>query len=283
MGSTGTAPGSPLSPSLSRARDLYLTGTGVRPTAFNEATARAYLGEYVAFVTESARAGGRVLDVGCGAGWSSRFLSDNGFDVCGLDLSIDQLEVKPSDRLRFVPGDAADLPFGTGELDVVCAYQTLEHVPDPGRVLAEFDRVLRPGGVVCVVGPNLISLLVSARAAAYYVWRNRPVRSIFLRQPGMQRHPGGNTFPEAVAGLLANGGRLVAKLASKEPAFSMRAPDTTTPFNSDNDACYLCNPIDLDRYFTRRHYEVLHRGKPGRPKVTWLLAGGTWFSARKPG
>jgi SAM-dependent methyltransferase len=263
------------------AQELYRVAAGVRPAALGEAATRAYLREFVDFVRGAASSGGRLLDVGCGSGWSSRLLSEQSFDVCGVDLTTDALEVSPGRGLSFAVGDAMRLPFAPASFDVVCAYQTLEHIPDPARALAEFDRILRPGGTVCVVGPNLLSLGQSVRALALYVWRNRPVSTVVFRAPGMPRHPHGNTLPEVAASLAANIGRLIAKMARPDPGFSMRTPDTVPPFHADNDACYLCNPIDLARYFGRRGYRVVHTVKPGRPAWTGPVAGGTWFAARK--
>jgi SAM-dependent methyltransferase len=223
-----------------------------------------------------------LLDVGCGTGWSSRLLKEASFDVCGTDLTLDALEVRGASGLEFAVGDAMSLPFSSSSFDVVCAYQTIEHVPDPGCAFGEFDRVLKPGGVVCIVGPNLLSLGPSLYALSSYVWRNRPLRTIVWRAPGMPRHPYGNTVPEIAARLGANIGRLITKMVAHEARFSMRIPDTTPPFHADNDACYLCNPIDLAKFFGRRGYRVVHFVKPGRPGWTAVLAGGTWFAATKP-
>jgi SAM-dependent methyltransferase len=266
---------------VAHAQELYRVASGVRPSSLGEEAARAYLREFVDFVRDAAPAGGRLLDVGCGSGWSSRLLSEMSFDVCGVDLTVDALEVGSGRGLTFAAGDAMRLPFGASSFDVVCAYQTLEHVPDPARALAEFDRVLRPGGVVCVVGPNLLSLAQSLRALISYVWRNRPARTIVFRPPGMPKHPHGNTLPEVAASLAANIGRLATKMVLPVASFSMRTPDTVPPFHADNDACYLCNPLDLAKYFGKRGYRIVHSVKPGRPAWTGPVAGGTWFSARK--
>jgi hypothetical protein len=76
-------------------------------------------------------------------------------------------------------------------------------------------------------------------------------------------------------------GRLVRKLVSPRPSFTMRVPDLMPPFHADNDACYLCNPVDLMRFFPRAGCDPVQVGKHGRPKWTAILAGGTWFAARK--
>ena len=50
-----------------------------------------------------------------------------------------------------------DLPFGDGSFGAVLSVQSIEHVPDPERVLAEVQRVLEPGGVAVFVTPNRLT------------------------------------------------------------------------------------------------------------------------------
>ena len=75
----------------------------------------------------------------------------------GLDLNENAFEPPATERLTFRRGSAMDIPFPEDSFDVVVTYQCLEHVPDPERALTEMARVCKPGGVVCVVGPNLVS------------------------------------------------------------------------------------------------------------------------------
>ena len=112
-------------------------------------------------------------------------------------------------------------------------------------MLDEMVRVVRPGGCVCIVGPNLLGLNLYLQALTRYVWRNRPRRTILFRPMGMPRHPIGNTLPEVAYGLFVALGRIVRKSFSRHAAFTMREPDLRPPFHSDNDALYLCNPLDL--------------------------------------
>ena len=88
-----------------------------------------------------------ALDVGCGEGiltlqWADR-LGDR--PVVGLDLPDPKLEsewrTRERPNLRFVAGRAEELPFASGEFDLVAAIETLEHVPEPEQTLAEMARV----------------------------------------------------------------------------------------------------------------------------------------------
>lgn len=109
-------------------------------------------------------AGRRVLDIACGTGYGSRFLLDQGqaASVLGLDVDPSAIDyatrrfaagVAP-DRLRFALGDAARLNIPTGSIDVIASFETIEHVPDAAAALAEFRRVLTPGGRLCISTPN---------------------------------------------------------------------------------------------------------------------------------
>ena len=266
-------------------QDQYRTAAGVRATfGSDQARATAYYADLLAFVAGvappgPAAGGGRLLDVGCGNGWSTFAFAEAGYTATGVDLNPEAFEPPPHARCTLRAASATDLPFPAEAFDVVACYACLEHVPDPGRALDEMARVCRPGGVVAVVGPNLVAPLVGlAYAVRPSAWRTLR----FRRRPGMPRHAYGNTVPEIVGVAVLRAGQLAAKLVCRSPAFTMREPDPVPPFHSDNDACYLCNPTDLIAYFRGRGFAIERRGKPGRPPLTYLAAGGTWVAARKP-
>ena len=221
----------------------------------------------------------RLLDVGCGSGWSTYAFANAGYDATGIDLNPAAFEPPAHERCQLGQGSATDIPHPADAFDVVVCYQCLEHVPDPARAMDEMRRVCRPGGVVFIVGPNLLSpahaLIYTAKPSSWKSLR-------FRRRPGMPRHPYGNTLPETFGVSMLRGFQLLAKLLHRAPRFTMREPDTTPPFHADNDACYLCNPTDLIRYFQGLGYRIERRGKPGRLPLTYLAAGGTWVAARKP-
>src|SRR5262249_54003089 len=152
-----------------------------------------------------------------------------------------------------------------GAFDAVCLHEALEHGEDPAQALRELARVARPGGVVVVVGPNLLSPLMSARVLFVYSLQARPRRRLLWRDADTPHHPFGNTVPEAVVQLGRNLSLIARKLASRAPEFTMRTPDRRPPFHSDNDASYVCNPIDLWRFFAREGFELLATSPGRRP------------------
>jgi SAM-dependent methyltransferase len=101
--------------------------------------------------------GARILDVPCGQGRHSHLLAEAGFDVDGLDLSAELLARARArgtgPRLRYHRGDMRNLPSEwTGQFDAVLnLFTSFGFFADPSDdrgVVAEFARVLRPGGIL---------------------------------------------------------------------------------------------------------------------------------------
>jgi len=87
---------------------------------------------------------GSVLDLGCGTGHFSRWLSDEGLAAVGLDLSAAMLaEAQALDGVPLVQSDARRLPFADGAFDVTAFITTLEFLERPGEPLVEALRVTR--------------------------------------------------------------------------------------------------------------------------------------------
>jgi SAM-dependent methyltransferase len=96
---------------------------------------------------------GTVLDLGCGVGHSFHLLAPR--ETIGVDLDAEALAGQDRET---VVADMRALPFGDGRFASVLAVQSLEHVPDPERVLAEAARLLEPDGVAVFVTPNRLTL-----------------------------------------------------------------------------------------------------------------------------
>jgi SAM-dependent methyltransferase len=86
---------------------------------------------------------------------------------CREFVGVDISEVAVHDAIRryghrpgyrFLPMDATKLDFPDDHFDVVAAREVLEHLPDPGRCVAEIFRVLKPGGALVASSPNRDSL-----------------------------------------------------------------------------------------------------------------------------
>jgi SAM-dependent methyltransferase len=101
-----------------------------------------------------ALAGASVLDVGCGSGYFLHRLVEFGAaSATGVDLIPDRIDAarRRYPGLRFECANAAELPFGDGEFDVVTQFTCLSSVLDPAlreAIAAEMWRVVAPGGIV---------------------------------------------------------------------------------------------------------------------------------------
>ena len=100
----------------------------------------------------TALAGKETLEVGCGRGGGAAYVAER-FGVArltGLDFSEKAItfarDQHTDPRLRFVRGDAEDLPFADGSFDVVLNVESSHCYPNVPRFIAEAFRVLRPGG-----------------------------------------------------------------------------------------------------------------------------------------
>jgi demethylmenaquinone methyltransferase/2-methoxy-6-polyprenyl-1,4-benzoquinol methylase len=137
-----------------------------------------------------ARPGELVLDLAAGTGTSSRTFAADGATCVACDFSLGMLQVgarrqrparegrpaagaaRRAGQVRFVAGDALDLPFRDQAFDAVTISFGLRNVADPGAALTEMLRVTRPGGrlVVCEFGhlpwPRVDTLYESYLATA---------------------------------------------------------------------------------------------------------------------
>jgi SAM-dependent methyltransferase len=95
----------------------------------------------------------RVLEIGCGAGGMLGPLQRYG-TVHGLDIDHEYVAFcRQRGFERVLAGSGYGLPFADGSFDLVALFDTVEHIPDDVRALAEVARVLRPGGIVFVSAP----------------------------------------------------------------------------------------------------------------------------------
>jgi len=100
--------------------------------------------------TRTSLARGLTLDAGSGRGAWRDFLRTRGVDYESIDLAP-----RGGDRPTWI-GDVMEMTHVPGErYDSVVSHQVLEHVPRPWRAVAEFHRVLRPGGLLIVSVPHL--------------------------------------------------------------------------------------------------------------------------------
>jgi ubiquinone/menaquinone biosynthesis C-methylase UbiE len=106
--------------------------------------------------------GDNLLDVGCGIGSYTIRIAESFGHAVGIDLEPQRLEVFRQRvtelglmaRIEVQQESATSLPFADGSFDVVTAIETLEHIDDLDRGLAEIRRVLQKDGRLFITCPN---------------------------------------------------------------------------------------------------------------------------------
>ncbi|PXX55555.1 3-demethylubiquinone-9 3-methyltransferase [Nocardia tenerifensis] len=97
--------------------------------------------------------GKKVLDVGCGGGFTTEYLAARGASVSGVDPAprlIDAARAHAEQQKLWIDyqvGSGERLPHPDAAFDIVTCVDVLEHVADPARTVREIARVLAPGGI----------------------------------------------------------------------------------------------------------------------------------------
>lgn len=142
----------------------------------------------------------RCLDIGCGVGEDARSIAELcGARVVGLDVNTRMVRESQSrsagrEGLTFLVAEAGSLPFADSSFDAAWVKRTLMHLSDPGGVIAEMARVVRPGGRVVAVEPDsevvlldsgraeVTRRLLAYRAGGYACpWAGRQLRRLLLQ------------------------------------------------------------------------------------------------------
>lgn len=142
--------------------DSYFGGEGSGYSQYEDQES-----EYLSTFREDVRritkfvSSGRVLEVGCGFGYFLQCALDAGYDVYGIDLSpaaIKWASVRHPGRVFC--GRLEEIPeIQDKQYDVIFGSHLIEHITYPGDFLATASKLLRPGGLMVLVTPNIKSLL----------------------------------------------------------------------------------------------------------------------------
>jgi SAM-dependent methyltransferase len=93
--------------------------------------------------------GEKVLEIGCGSGSDLLQFAKHGALATGIDLTTKHVELarnRVGDRAIVHQADARHLPFEDESFDYVYSHGVLHHSDEPGQIVSEMLRVLRPGG-----------------------------------------------------------------------------------------------------------------------------------------
>ena len=111
--------------------------------------------------------GAVLVDLACGGGLMAPHVQRLGYRHVGVDIGLAGLHIARGHGVGVVRGSVLAVPLADGCADVVTAGEILEHVEDPGQVLAESARLLKPGGLLVIdsIAATRLAPLVAVRIA----------------------------------------------------------------------------------------------------------------------
>ena len=143
---------------LRRGGEAYFRHSRNKP--FSDALCANNLAQIAAILSVLPPPPTRLLDLGCGAGWTSRFFAKAGYEVVGIDICPDMIicanqnrEKEELDNLQFLVRDYEELEFA-GEFDCAVFYDSLHHAVDEELAIRKTFQALKPGGVCVTSEPG---------------------------------------------------------------------------------------------------------------------------------
>ena len=200
----------------------------------------------VAFVSRYVAAPMALLEIGCGTGRLAEIIATTtGCSITATDLSPHFIEVagrnRTTNQVVCEEADVMQLPYADGAFDAVYTYQAVEHFPDPMGGLREMARVTRPGGMILIITPNLLSPVAPLRLLALCLLRRRGF-SLSSRDGGR------NVAWTCIMEVGVRAVFLLRHTLSRGVLFFPRLePDYTRPGHGDTDATWRCNTLDMRR------------------------------------
>ena len=127
---------------------------------FSDDSCSKYLVEVGAILTLLPPPPLRLLDIGCGTGWTSRFFARRGYEVLGIDICSDMIEgarhISEREQLPNLQFQVCDYETfdRSGEFDITVFYDSLHHAVDEQAAMNMACRALKPGGVCVTSEPG---------------------------------------------------------------------------------------------------------------------------------
>ncbi len=141
---------------------------------------------------------GKILDLGCGAGWLSLELARKGGKVIGIDISQKRIEIakkyakKESIKIDYLVGDIEDCSWESNNTyDAIINWNTLHHTKDPQKILVSVRKSLKKSGIFISwdhLGDNFIIKIASKFASlipGYYKSKVKSLGSIHSEGEGI--------------------------------------------------------------------------------------------------
>lgn len=102
----------------------------------------------------------RMLEIGPGIGWFAAEADEAGFEYEAVEPAEPLRKILTEQGLNVIDGMTPPIPKESGQFDFVYSDQVLEHFPTYTKAFEfaqECRRVLKPGGILCLIAPNYLS------------------------------------------------------------------------------------------------------------------------------
>lgn len=123
--------------------------------------------DIIPFFNKQASTDSSVIDIGCGSGYGSFKLKESGYNVTGIDLSEEMIELAKNHLGSDVPlyvGSVGALPFKDESFDHALLINVIEWTENPIDALIEIKRILKKDGLLCV---GILGATAGPRAHSY--------------------------------------------------------------------------------------------------------------------
>ena len=133
---------------------------------------------------------GTAVDIGCSIGFFARALTPYFDIVCGLDIDHHALGKAKTladnniENLEFIAGDSQKLPFEDNSVELILCNHTYEHVPDAATLIAEIQRILRPGGRCYLGAASRLTIVEPHYHLPFLSWLPKPLAHRYMRLTG---------------------------------------------------------------------------------------------------
>lgn len=133
-----------------------------------------------------------LLDIGCSTGFMSRQYAGSFKNVVAVDVDAPAVQFaarhNATDNLSYLEMDSQRLAFADASFDAVSCTHIYEHVPDPGALIWEIYRVLKPGGVCFFTAGNRFSLMEPHYRLPLLSVIPKPLAHLYLKLLGRGNH-----------------------------------------------------------------------------------------------
>ena len=143
--------------------------------------------------------GKRVLEIGYGMGTDHLSLARSGAEVYGVDLTARHTQYtrarfdNADEVVRLTIGDAETLPFADDSFDAIYSFGVIHHSPNTDKIVAEIQRVLRPGGHCHVTVYHKHSVFFAWSVyLVNYLWRGGRRLRTLRQQLSLIEYPNNN-------------------------------------------------------------------------------------------